>query len=377
MAVEFRYANPSEYPQLAKCLNDYWAVNHIYVRNEPLFQWTFNRRDVWEHDSLSFSVAEDKGEMVGILGGIPFWFNNRGQRSKGVWIANYVIRPDYRKGTFALQLLSQFRKPEFDPMIAFGINPATVSIYKVLRGEVLPDIPRHFMVLPGAAGRLNNLMSIAYPGESGDEHAGIVKPFEMTSLPKVVSGYGHELPADWDATRWQVLAAETVGVARDSAYLRWRYQQHPLFQYRFLTVGEGRGCGLAVWRLETIRKATETGREDVDKIGRLVEFLPVSTENAKQLFSAFVAELEASGAVGADYYGYHGQTGAWLDELGFQRALSQPGGVKLPSRFQPLDGKGGGIMSAMFITQPAPRCDAKADCAWYWTKSDSDQDRPN
>ncbi len=97
MAVEFRYANPSEYPQLAKCLNDYWAVNHIYVRHEPLFQWTFNRRDVWEHDSLSFSVAEDKGEMVGILGGIPFWFNNRGQRSKGVWIEGVCVT-SYRLG---------------------------------------------------------------------------------------------------------------------------------------------------------------------------------------------------------------------------------------------------------------------------------------
>ncbi|MCC6591552.1 MAG: hypothetical protein IT168_33000 [Bryobacterales bacterium] len=373
MAVEFRYASPSEYPQLAKCLNDYWAVNHIYVRSEPLFQWTFNRADVWEHDSLSFSVAEDKGEMVGILGGIPFWFNNRGQRSKGVWIANYVIRPDYRKGTFALQLLSQFRKPEFDPVIAFGINPATVSIYKVLRGEVLPDIPRHFLVLPGAAARVERLMSLAYPDADSGEHAAIVKHFELTSSPAVNSSGARELPGDWDEARWKALAAETVGVARDRAYLKWRYQDHPLFEYRFLSLEDG----LLVWRLETIRKAVDGRREDVDRIGRLVEFLPSSTQNAKQLFAALLSELEANGAVGADYYGYHGPTGRLFDELGFRRALSHSCGAKLPSRFQPLDGKDGGIMSAMFISQKAAPCNTAADCPWYWTKSDSDQDRPN
>ena len=377
MPVEFRYANPNEYPQLAQCLNDYWAANHIYCRSEPLFRWSFQRTDVWEREQLSFAVAEDKGEMVGILGGIPFWFNNRGQRSKGVWIANYVIRPDYRKGTFALQLLSQFRKPEFDPVIAFGINPATVSIYKVLRGEVLPDIPRHFLLLPGAAARLENLMSIAYPEESAAANAAIVKPFEMSSLPKAPVSLVRELPSDWDETSWKPLSLETIGVARDSAYLNWRYRQHPLFEYRFIAIPEGGRQGLAVWRLETIRRATDAGRVDVDKIGRLVEFMPVSEANAKELFAGFVSELEAAGALGADYYGYHGQIGAWLDGLGFQRALSQPGGGKLPSRFQPIDGKGGGIMSAMFIAQQAPPCHATADCAWYWTKSDSDQDRPN
>ena len=97
-------------------------------------------------------MAEDNGELAGILGGIPFKFNQFGRTSNGMWIVNYVIRPDHRKGSAALQLLSQFRKPEFNPVIAFGINPATSAIYRVLRGQVLDEIPRHFMVLPGGRG---------------------------------------------------------------------------------------------------------------------------------------------------------------------------------------------------------------------------------
>ena len=49
----------------------------------------------------------------------------------------------------------------------------------------------------------------------------------------------------------------------------------------------------------------------------------------------------------------------------------------LPSRFQPLDGKGGGIMSAIFLRDAKSPTQDDCECPWYWTKSDSDQDRPN
>ncbi len=62
----------------------------------------------------------------------------------------------------------------------------------------------------------------------------------------------------------------------------------PILNIKFLTVPEGKKNGLAVWRLETIRTETPHGRKDVDRIGRLVEFLPASPANAQALFGAFV-----------------------------------------------------------------------------------------
>src|SRR3954470_23798130 len=108
MALEFRTARLNEYPQISSFLHEFWAPNHIYCRNADLFDWTFRRTDRWDSDSYSFMVAEDNGELAGILGGIPFLFNQFGRTSNGMWIVNYVIRPDHRKGSAALQLLSQF-----------------------------------------------------------------------------------------------------------------------------------------------------------------------------------------------------------------------------------------------------------------------------
>jgi hypothetical protein len=168
-----------------------------------------------------------------------------------------------------------------------------------------------------------------------------------------------------------------VGAARDRSYLNWRYTRHPVFEYRMITVSEGDMTGLAVWRLETIRRQTPEGRVDIDRIGRLLEFLPVSLTNAEALLSGFIRALRNADALGADFYGYHGQTRCLLRQFGFRESSHHPEGRAIPSRFQPLDGKGGGILSAMFMQSEAPACTDSGECPWYWTKSDSDQDRPN
>jgi hypothetical protein len=376
MAVELRYSRRDEYPRISRFLDEFWAKNHVYCRDQPLFDWTFARSTHWRDDQYSFALAEEKDQLVGILGGIPFTFNDRGTTSNAVWIANYVVHPDFRKGSTALQLLSMFRRPEFQPLIAFGINPATATIYRVLRGQVLPEIPRHFMVLPGREDRMVNLLRTAYPDWETDRAAALAAQFTLPSAPEGAD-FGDSLPETWDSIDWNAMSQVMVGAARDADYLTWRYRKHPNFQYRFIAIKEGDRHGLAVWRLETIRKQTESGREDLDRIGRLVEFLPVSEANARSLFGSFVSELKRLDAFAADFYGFHGAVRCQLRALGFPEAAGQPDAKVVPTRFQPLDGKGGGILSAMFVQPEVPPCSLAADCPWYWTKSDSDQDRPN
>ncbi len=375
--MEFRFAQYGEYPRISRFLDEFWARDHVYCRMPELFDWTFRRPGYAEPGSYTFAVAEEQGELAGILGGIPFDFNRFGRRSRGVWIVNYVISPEHRRGSAALQLLSQFRRPEFDPVIAFGINPATSAIYRVLRGQVLDEIPRHFLVLPEACGRMQRLLEAAYPDWPAERAAVLADAFVLRRTPRPAREAGDSIPPGWDEKDWPAIAAQTIGAVRDSRYLDWRYRQHPVFEYRFLTVPDGARTGLAVWRLETIRRQTPGGRADFDRIGRLLEFLPASPGNAEPLLGAFIHALREADALGADFYGYHGQTRCWFRQLGFAEAAPHPDGRAIPSRFQPLDGKGGGILSAMFVQSDTPACGDLPDCAWYWTKSDSDQDRPN
>src|SRR5690348_1545391 len=197
MGLDFRFARLDEYPRISLFLHEYWAQNHVYCRMPDLFDWTFRRAERWE-EGYSFAVAEDNGELAGILGGIPFKFNQFGRSSNGMWIVNYVIRPDHRKGSAALQLLSQFRKPEFNPVIAFGINPATTVIYRVLRGQVLDEIPRHFMVLPGAEDRMAKLLQTAYPDWQADRAREIADAFVLRRAPDLHVEAANAIPKSWD-----------------------------------------------------------------------------------------------------------------------------------------------------------------------------------
>ena len=115
----------------------------------------------------------------------------------------------------------------------------------------------------------------------------------------------------------------------------------------------------------------------MDRIARLVEFLPVSESNGRQLIAALAGKIKSAGALGVDFYGYHGATRDILEVNGLKSIAAHPDGALIPSRFQPLDVHGGGILNAMFVPQGLPCCTTNPDSRWYWTKSDSDQDRPN
>lgn len=262
MSIEFRYARADEYPAISEFLDTHWSRGHIYTRDEELFRWTFSRANHWDGDGFSFAVSEQEGELTGILGGIPFAFNCFGKRSKAVWIVNYVIRPDQRKGTAALKLLSMFRQAPFEETVAFGITQESTVIYRVLRGQVLDRIPRYFIVLPNEGHRLKRLLTVAHPDWPEDRAEALRVVLERKDISTASIEAGTGIPEGWDQQYWPAIAERTIGAERDSDYLTWRYQRHPRFDYKFISL---RG-GLAVWRLETIRRRTENGLEDVKKL---------------------------------------------------------------------------------------------------------------
>jgi hypothetical protein len=358
-------------------LDEYWAKNHVYVRLPELFEWTFSRRDLWDREGYSFALAENQSDIVGILGGIPFVFNCLGHESRAIWLVNYMVRPDHRRGPAALRLLGMFRRPPYETVIAFGNNPSVVPFYGALRARTLLEMPRHFIVLPAAVERAVELLRMIHPDWSSDRAEQLVHAFKLPHYADVSVDYSSSLSPNWDRDDWPRIARRTVGAVRNMDYLTWRYAQHPYFNYRFITAPEGDRTGLAVWRLETIYHDTPEGRKELDRIGRLVEFLPASRNNATQLLAVFWQELHRVNALAADYYGYHGETRKWLNESGFHGVEGYPDCAAIPSRFQPVDGRGGNIRSAIFVRDEAPSCSMDPDCIWYWTKAESDQDRPN
>jgi hypothetical protein len=377
MAIDIRYAAFNDYSRISEFLDRHWAKNYIYVRGPKLFEWTFNRRDLWDREGFSFALMEDDGAIVGILGAIPFVFNYLGKSSLAVWFANYMLHPDYRKGPLALRLLRAFDRPPFRVQVVFGMNPRVAPIYQRMGWKLVNAIPRHFVVFPEAVERARALIRLAHPQWTLDRAQALVKCFEIRDIPPIQECYESAVPPTWDKVDWPKIASRTAGAARDWSYLTWRYFNHPCFGYHWVAIPDADHTGIAVWRVETIRCTTASGSEEIDKIGRLVEFLPASLENARDLLAVCWNQLMQAGALGADFYGYHVEHQAWLNELGFQHVEKHADGLMIPSRFQPLEPRSATILSAVFAHDEVPFCPGESHAVWYWTKSDADQDRPN
>ena len=376
MTIGLRYAQFGDFPRIGNFLDQYWQKDYVYVRHPDLFDWTFSR-DLWDQEGYSFALMEDKDDIVGILGAIPFVFNRLGESFRAVWFVNYMIRPDYRRGPLAMRLLGAFHRPPYSLEIAFGLNPRVAPIYQRLGWRLLKPIHRHFAVLPDTTERMKELVRLAHPDCEAHRAESLASRFTLKTTARSSVPFAGELPQSWDLCDWSKMASRSIGAARDTDYLTWRYLKHPGFKYHFLAVPDGPRTGLAVWRLETIRLRTSHGTEDVDKVGRLVEFLPASRNNAAQLLSIFWNQLRATGALGADSFGYHGENNTWLEEFGFHDVETDPDGQMIPGRFQPLEPRPGTMLGAVRAQDDLSLGSEEFDGIWYWTKSDADQDRPN
>lgn len=374
MRIDVRYAGWDERALAMGLVDRLWRAGHRLSYDADLFDWMFKaRRHLWDHDGYSFALASNGDEPVGIHAAIPFRLNVFGEEKLGLWRMIWIAVQDARAGNAGLLLHRAFDRPPY-VNVSFGINDVVTRIYTAMNFSVLPDIPRHFAVLPGGEGAVRALLHIAYKDWDEARVNGIVAHFltGVPSSPDAVVG----LPVDWDAHGWSAIAPTVVGATRDHEYLKWRYVDHPRFAYRVVSVREREVVALAVWRAETIMAPGQA--EPLCRMGRVVEFLVPDLALGPRLCSALLRDMVTEGMAAADYYGYHHGTGVLLDELGFRVTSSAADGGGIPSRFQPLDGGGGRLISALRAPGlPVPSFPPTADCRWLWTKGDSDQDRPN
>jgi hypothetical protein len=156
--------------------------------------------------------------------------------------------------------------------------------------------------------------------------------------------------------------APAYGAERNLAYLRWRYERHPGFCYEFLLTSDLQG--LLVFHEE---REPQTGA----LVLRIVELLAHGAAQDRLLAAALRA-ARARGAALVDFYCSLDCHDAALRRAGFFVEAEHPDG-RIAALFQPLDFRKLGIRTMVGVS-PAQ---AASPAAWYVTKGDSDQDRPN
>ena len=374
---EIRLAGLSDHSAISSFINQHWKKDHAYVKSKKLFDWTFQANPNWNEVGYSISVAIEGNSIQGMLGTIPFDLNVYGKSFKACWLVNWLLLPEARKGRLGINLLNLFSKDYGYDTISFGINDTVARLYTALKWQDMPIMPRMVWINPNDTLSTKALLMEANPNENVLE---IIR--YINTHAKYLDQTTHSLlnPREiiktdsWNINGWENWKFKTVGCSRDSKYLLWRYFENPIYKYESRMIADGKNIGLIIWRVENTKRRNSNGQiEDLLPIARIVEFLPASKANAVDLLSEFSRHANEVGIKAADFYCYNEEICEILVEIGLVVSRNHVG-VNLPNHTQPI-ATGGAIRSAIKIADDH-RVNASAR-HWYWTKSDSDQDRPN
>jgi len=369
MSVVIRNVLECEVARLQRFIDDHWQRGHILGRDEALLRWQFRSPD---QGALSMLVAEDGDEWAGMFGIIPAPFNVRGKLFSGVVGANWLARPEWRGSLVGLQLLREaFRR--FEYVGGLGAGPMAEPIYRSLRCGIVPLVPRWSAVVDEHSFRtLAAACGASFPAEHIDTWIEIsARGRPAYSAPGTfVSADDASLRA-WDVLWRGNLSKSLIGVDRSAEWLRWRYIDHPVFRYRMLfALGlDGAISGLACWRLAEVR-----GR--LERVFRIVELIG-NGEARRQLLQRMRWEAHEASAAFIDFYTTLKTMDGDLVAAGLVRESEMP--VHLPALFAPLDHRRAALnLWGRWARIPvAEQVRFFDDAALYFTRADSDQDRPS
>ena len=377
MSIKFRLAYLNEYPKISRFINKEWKKNHAYTRSKALFKWTFKDNPKWKKSNYSISLAIEKDKIIGMLGVIPFKLNIYGKLTKACWLVNWFTIREKRNGPTGLKLLNLFTKKDGYNKISFGINNTIKKLYSALDWQHMPKILRIEWIDHTKINEVKKFLKKSNPSATLKEindyisrHNNVLKHAANTPKQTLAS----IKPDLWNKYGWLPWSKKIIGCSRDFSYLNWRYLEHPNYKYESRILFEGKKIGLIIWRIEITKINLPNGKyKNYHNFARIVEFLPVSKSNAESLISIFITDATKAGAIAADFYNYNISLISMLKKLGFRLAKNESH-ISLPNFTQPIL-KNNAIRSCIKISSKNKKTLKNYD--WYWTISDSDQDRLN
>ncbi|WJW76702.1 hypothetical protein QVG61_06350 [Thiohalobacter sp. IOR34] len=322
--------------------------NPDYVMHSPRFlRWQYLENPFNETGEYTLKLVISGNEIIGQMGIIPVRVRlPDGGIVTGAYPVNLIVRKQAAPGFGALLMRDLLRTCDL------VVNPgSSLAGLKICVGLGMRD-----------AGFLHRYLRLVNPELAARLCSGDSLP------PGLVFNADTDVGDATDSDRLpdRIPAAENIpfhaaSIMRNRDYLLWRYQNHPAFDYRFLTAGAG--SALLVYRLEAVLSHEVSVCRIVDYMGNL-DALP-------GLINALTSSLNDQEIALVDFFSSVEIPQAVLENAGL--VCETPDAEnRFASLFQPLDFRKLAIR-LLVGGKHADSCNLDV----YVTKGDSDQDRPN
>lgn len=362
-AVKFRWLKKGEAPIGMEAIRDLWQSNHILGRDEALFNWQY--RHGKRPDELGFVLAEADGEIIGISGIILQRWLVRGNPYLGGTGAITIIRPEWRNSTAGLDLIEEADK-DLAIVGSFGIPERISRLYK-LQGRHIARFPR-ILAIAGQTAMRSYLDICGYDAKTMQIIEANCGQLQKTGLPAgwKVEKFSHKRLSEWQETWKRAFAPDFTGIARDAAYLAWRFLDHPTFKYEMLLARNGQNeiAGYAACRLVPLPGGLSALR--------ITDFLALN-EEAGQTLAAAIGKLAPDNCAYVEFYQLAGNFGA-LRKL----CLSENCNNLVSVYTSPPEPAICDRITSLRVNIPGMKASELASIpGLHVTLADTDQDRPN
>lgn len=374
--MEIRLFREDETDLYMKAIDEIWKKGHILSRDKALVDFMFYNNPMHEKyigkENYGAIGIWEEGKIIGLGGLIVYEFNLSGKTELACNVTNSIVLEEYRNSLAGLLL---YEKPfELYPFFCnFGIGLSKFST-RISPSTISKGIVRQ------PIQKLNRMVGIFNKKKTAEvlleDNENYLRNYYMV---RKVPQYGEktvnqELDEDkWNRFYYTDIAPKTISVSRNYDFLNWRYLNHPTFKYLVYTVQDKLGCyeGLLVARVESIVNNTA-------KILRIVEFISKNQDASIALANKIVEIGTEEAVLFADFYCTTDMFNFGLESVGFKKEFaSDDDKIVLPSRFHPVDLSVVNLNALISFHGKKIRSLSLLNNNIYFTKGDSDQDRPN
>jgi len=337
--------------KLDEFYNEAYGKNHI-LHNSLHHDWQFKDNPYNNLKTKSIVVAENELKIVSHMGLIPTPIKIYDEIVIGVWHCSYFTLEEFRGiglGTKMVQLSNSL----FDCIGGLGNSDASNSIHVKNGGKDYGNINRFIKIF-----LKENLQKFITKKISNIPiNFEIDKSLDFYEISKLDDSFEDF----WNNVKTQF----PITVNRTNKYLKWRYLDHPLINYKLMILVKNKKIlGYAVLRFED-------SNEDL-KAGRIIDF--ISYKNfEKDLLQNIINHLKNKVDF-VDFYCSGSFYRKTFESLGFFNNFENK--FKIPTVFNPLNYERSSInLHFKYKNYPISNSKYYEYENLFFVKSDSDQDR--
>lgn len=328
--MEIRHAQRQDIPRVMQFIKEHWSERHILANNRKFMEY----QHVDRTDRFTYVIAEEDGEIYGVEG----YISMNGEETPDICGALWKVIPCnyFMLGKSIREALMRLTKCRY--MSSPGINMNTSGRVLGMYGQYVEKMDHYYRIRDlqeyriavigdktvRAAGSENSSGRLVYVSSFDEMERYLSEEYLKTKVPY-----------------------------KDKVYLRYRYFEHPIYEYDVYAIVQPKRRSFVIMREVSANQA---------KIGKIVDFIG-EDEDLEGLSTAWDRLMEEKGYEFIDMYSY-GIPERIMERSGFKKLEGEENII--PNYFEPFEAKNVDIYFVSNVLE-----------GLHLYRGDGDQDRPS